>query len=128
MVEVKLILQDKNERLWFIRMLDDLEEYRTKKNSPAEPPPVDEPILEAEPTGEPAVVGHIDAEGGKVFETPQEAGVPTEAELYEALREYVREPGYAPARALLTKYGVDKITDPMSSEVKVKLYAELTAK
>jgi hypothetical protein len=135
-IEVRIVLLDRVERDGFSNFMLNLEQYRAEKaekQHPARQPDTPEDIetdgavgqaIEAEyvaqprqPEGGEAVVGTI---------TPK---VPTDEQMFEALREFMRKhKDQAKAMAVLAKHGVEKIRDEMTDEVRVALYKDLTAK
>ena len=131
MVTVTLELLDKNERAWFGERMNELESYREAKANgtlpapQAEPAPTTTSAPQAEYVDEPAeVIATITPEAVTVHAG---AASPSAETMFDALRNFVRKTNYATARALLDKYKVEKITDPMDDSVKLALLAELKA-
>jgi hypothetical protein len=138
MVNVSVDLLDAQERTWFGQFMAVIDQYRASPESvPSAPPPQEATPTIVTPAGVPAeVIATITPSGVTMpasFPTenhndaPTSKDLPTDAHMFNALREVLRkEGGYAAAQAILARHGVTKVTDEMTDDVRVALFAELT--
>jgi hypothetical protein len=130
MVEVRVMLRDAQERTWFGQFMAVIDQYRANPQGvPQEAPPAPEPAI-VTPAGIPAeVIADISPEAVTIHTGPRpdSPDAPSDAQMFDALREVLRkEGGYVAAQAILAKHGVTKVTDEMTADVRVALFAELT--
>lgn len=126
MITVSLTLEDGQERAGFERLMRDIDAYRAQKYkveaaSGQEPVDVEfAPVNTAPVDEQPAEVV------GEIIPKVEVGSIPSEDQMMAAVRNYLRANDLPKTLALLQKYGIQKATDPMTDEVKVGLFAELT--
>ncbi len=130
-ITVTLVLEDGQERAGFERLMRDIDSYRQSKyaamtaGAPGFPPPADEPaVIDAEfaPVAQDAPAEVV----GEIIPKVEVGNVPSEDQLMAAVRNFLRKNQLPKTLETLKKFGVTKATDPMTDEVKVALFAELT--
>jgi hypothetical protein len=128
MISVTLTLEDGQERAGFERLMRDLDAYRAQKYAAGTmqtqgSAPVD---VEFTPTNNAPVDEQPAEVVGEIIPKVEVGTVPSEDQIMAAVRNYLRANDLPKTLAMLQKHGVQKATDPMTDEVKVALFAELT--
>lgn len=117
MIEVRLVLEDANERAGFNSFMTKLELYRQQKHAEMHQPPATAEVVE------PEIVVETEIIPSPTTEEP----VPSATEMVDALRNYLATNKLEKTQALLKEFGVSKVTEEMKPEIKSALYKRLTS-